>query len=354
MKTWWNLGLVWIITIIAIPFTYAATGCFLESESAYYCQDLDETQAQQECEGIESCNLNDVFSPDSPCKSKSQCERILCKTTCTELFADQCSSGAIIESEQNAWCTPGCCRIHYNGGNVCTFLPNKGLCETEAATWQTSAFNYDSQMDRTSCENYCAPLRALSANPFEHLPSEEVSTTKETVNRKQEETKDESVSAIPLTQEEHNNITADSSNSIKKSKKTSSNVIIPLIVISLAGIAFFVFSRLRQKKIKSETLQPTSKTENEEETEDNNLKWSIPAQFPDPSFPTTKLPTPKQEREKEKTQLYFAFGTPQKKLSGPLKTLDRLVKTHQKKQTSSSQPNTFDQLRSLSKKKEQK
>ena len=56
------LMLVLILSILfSMTLTLAQSGCFLYSESPFYCSDLSEEKAEAECLLYEDCALNNVF-----------------------------------------------------------------------------------------------------------------------------------------------------------------------------------------------------------------------------------------------------------------------------------------------------
>ncbi len=361
MKRW----VILLLCMLAILYSaQAGPGCFLSPNSPFYCQTIDQAEAQTECEQLQNCDLNDIFQEAQSCEGTPECEQILCKSTCTTTYSGLCPSGPLDADEQEQWCSPGCCRIHYEGGNVCNYLPTKGLCEREAQSWEQSAFNYDITLDKTSCEEYCAPLRSLAADPFEHLPQQR--TTAPIPLIKDDDTNGKPTAAAGLSSRNDPPQNTDSSNS-------SFGLLIPLVIVLLAGLIFFAFHN--KKKIAPSAPASTDQTPAEQlpesiQTSAIDAEYVAPDQPFEPVLPLSLDPLPslphtleqnptlpitpvnkRQQRDKDKTSMKLAFGTSPKKLSGTLRTLDRLVKNHEQNQAPATTPTTFERLRSLTRKK---
>jgi len=152
----WFIGIIFLMVSV---FSLAQEeGCFLHPESTAYCSDVSLDLAQQECAFFEQCPLEKVFFKGESCKDIvrfSQCQEILCKSTCDKKLLGQCEAGAISPSEQDTWCSKGCCRLNYLGENHCSYKTSKWLCEVDARNKQLTEFVFTSLLEEKECVDYC-------------------------------------------------------------------------------------------------------------------------------------------------------------------------------------------------------
>src|SRR3989338_2031880 len=135
------------------------SGCFLYPESTYYCSDLSQEQAEQECTQY-SCQLETVFFSEASCGDNqlfSECTPILCKGSCTKELLGKCSSGAVPQGEEEIWCSSGgCCQFDYLSGSYCNYKSSKALCEIEAKNKDVQQFGFDSLISQEQCPSLCS------------------------------------------------------------------------------------------------------------------------------------------------------------------------------------------------------
>src|SRR3989338_3339497 len=135
------------------------SGCFLYPESTYYCSDLSQEQAEQECTQY-SCQLETVFFSEASCGDNqlfSECTPILCKGSCTKELLGKCSSGAVPQGEEQIWCSSGgCCQFDYLSGSYCNYKSSKALCEIEAKNKDVQQFGFDSLISQEQCPSLCS------------------------------------------------------------------------------------------------------------------------------------------------------------------------------------------------------
>lgn len=336
-----SINTLLLIFLFIIPYIHAQSGCFLYAKSPSYCQDIESNQAQIECAEFEDCNLNTALSI-SPCSTLITCQKILCKDTCTQVYAGLCPSGSLTPEEQDHWCSPGCCRIHYESGNVCTYLQTQSACEQQAKQQHASAFNYDSTLTQSTCQNYCTPLQDLTTNPFEKLSQQTTSdqqpSTPTTIPEQ---------SFTKPNNQTIENLSTSLSNST--SSPTTTIVLATLTALALLGGGFLVYKKyLNHPK---ENLTQTKTKELTITTSDHNIP-PLPSKQPITLSANTLK---KQEREKDQVTLDLTFTnsqkTTKKRPTPTIRALDKLVLNHEIKKSGKPTPNTFDQLRSLSKKK---
>ena len=161
---------------LLLPLIQAESGCFLYPESVFYCTNLDFNKANEECFLAEDCQLQDVYFSDQDCQDLNQfphCQKVFCKSSCTEGFLGKCNAGMVPEGEEAEWCSTGCCQFDFYAGNYCDYKKNKWLCEIEAKNKDTSQFLFDNPLTQQQCLQKCKQSSGLT----EIKDLEEVSET---------------------------------------------------------------------------------------------------------------------------------------------------------------------------------
>ncbi len=147
-----------LILVFIFPFSsLASTGCFLHPDSSYFCQEITEEQAEEECAFFQ-CNPKEQFQSNNFCLGQEACQKILCKTTCREEYAGRCSSGKAEPSD----CTPGCCQFDYYNATYCSYLESKSNCLIEAQNREVLDYRFSS-LSKTDCQQICASGKILSS-----------------------------------------------------------------------------------------------------------------------------------------------------------------------------------------------
>lgn len=171
--------LVLILSILfSMTLTLAQSGCFLYSESPFYCSDLSEEKAEAECLLYEDCALNNVFHLEESCIKKEtfpECKVILCKDNCQKEVAGKCFGGEILITEKDQWCNSGCCYFEYYQNNYCNYKENKASCETEARNKDAITFSFDLNKKEAQCLNFCVQEEYLNPLIGSILTFEDVS-----------------------------------------------------------------------------------------------------------------------------------------------------------------------------------
>ena len=124
MVMWGKRGILLLILLLIIPTTLAVNGCFTYKNSYFYCTDLDEKSAKEECALSSNCNINTHFSKAKSCNSLldfPQCEEVYCKDSCSYQFSGKCFSGKVPATKEKEWCSAGCCKID----GTCTYQKSK-------------------------------------------------------------------------------------------------------------------------------------------------------------------------------------------------------------------------------------
>ncbi|PIN73531.1 hypothetical protein COV20_04885 [Candidatus Woesearchaeota archaeon CG10_big_fil_rev_8_21_14_0_10_45_16] len=154
----------------------AADSCLLYKESPLYCLDLDEQTAQSECRSYEDCAPDDIQNAE--CSTFSECQKVVCKSSCQETPAGRCSQGSIEPKQIVSWCSPGCCRFFAEGQNFCSYENDRGSCETAARNIGVPEFSFE-LATKQQCSDACVQSAGLTADatsrlakqPVEQLPT---------------------------------------------------------------------------------------------------------------------------------------------------------------------------------------
>ncbi len=163
--------------IISFSIALAEDGCFTHADSPLYCKTISIEEAQDECWLYEDCNIETTFTSGT-CDDTSafpMCQKVLCKSSCSETFVEECTAGIIPEEETEEWCSPGCCKFSFSGKEFCGYKSSKWLCEIEAKNKGAPQFNFGIATEE-ECVDSCTVTTPLSEE--ENVPIEpEVETT---------------------------------------------------------------------------------------------------------------------------------------------------------------------------------
>ncbi len=153
--------LVLLLPLLIIPLaqalaqaTTSSTGCFLYEDSPYYCKDISESQAKEEC-NLQGCNLQTVYKQQfcATLPKEISCAKVLCKSTCTTIPAQDCTAGAVPTGEESLWCQPGCCKYQSLEDTICIGTVNRNSCLQTAKSGQATTYEY--LPTSTSCTLEC-------------------------------------------------------------------------------------------------------------------------------------------------------------------------------------------------------
>lgn len=159
------------VTILLVSTALATSGCFLEPQSDYYCQEIEQTEADFECSLFDDCSLESSFIEDESCKYFTECEQILCQSNCQTMPAGLCESGEVPAGEEDLWCqSVGCCQYYIEGAEAgCQIEENKWYCHIAASNAGAETLNWDQSLTQTSCEDTCIaesyPYQTELSNP---------------------------------------------------------------------------------------------------------------------------------------------------------------------------------------------
>ncbi len=140
----------------------ADDGCFTYTDSPLYCKTISIEEAQDECWLYDDCNIETAFLPGT-CDDTStfpMCQKVLCKSSCSETFVEECTAGIIPEEEIEQWCSPGCCKFSYSGEKFCGYKSSKWGCEIEAKNKGVAQFNFGIATEE-ECVDSCTVTTTL-------------------------------------------------------------------------------------------------------------------------------------------------------------------------------------------------
>ncbi|MBI4983569.1 hypothetical protein HZC32_02895 [Candidatus Woesearchaeota archaeon] len=160
-------------TLLLFSLVYAQSGCFVYPDSSLYCQDITPEEAEQECSIDQDCDLNQAFFTDQSCsniQSFPNCEMILCKSSCTDELAGKCVAGKVPDGDEEQWCSLGCCRFSYSGGEYCGFKNTKWLCEIEAKNKEATKFSFSFSLEESECTQKCSE-KIIDTSQLEEVSS---------------------------------------------------------------------------------------------------------------------------------------------------------------------------------------
>ena len=142
--------------LLLINLALAQSGCFIYSDSPFYCSDLSTEEAETECLFYEDCILEQFFFLKESCSDKqlfTECKSVLCKGSCTDELLGKCKAGPVPPGEDELWCSKGgCCQFE----NYCAYKTSKGLCEVEAKNKDLPEFSFNSDISEVECLTLCS------------------------------------------------------------------------------------------------------------------------------------------------------------------------------------------------------
>lgn len=153
------LGLLIFLLIPLSTFSQPSdTGCFLDQESPFYCQDVTEQEATDFCQYFSSCLLENVFKEGQSCSNFPECQTILCKGFCLKTFAGLCPDGEVPDGEEAQWCSPGCCQFQQGNATSCIYDPDRWHCELDAENAEAKGYKYALNVSPNACLACLKPL----------------------------------------------------------------------------------------------------------------------------------------------------------------------------------------------------
>ncbi len=135
--------LLMVLFILVIPVLASASGCFLYPESSYYCKDISEGLASEECD-LQGCDMR-LFFKSTSCANlplQETCSKVLCKSTCSVMSARDCTAGAVPVGQESVWCGKGCCKYGSGSDQACFAASSRHFCEMNAKTAGVSQYSF--------------------------------------------------------------------------------------------------------------------------------------------------------------------------------------------------------------------
>ncbi len=294
-----------IVALLTFQLVIAAQGCFLNEDSPLYCQTINQIEAEEECNILENCNLGTDFILNQDCSNNNKCEKIFCKSSCSEKLKKDCPAGELSKDEILKWCSPGCCKFNYLNKNFCEYKESKWFCEVEAINKRSDKINYDLKLNENECQTFCQ-------KDVEERKKETKSAEFELVSTKIKLAKEESKTNKENKTELQNNLT-----STDNEKNNFLLISIFLILLVLAVIYF-----LRKKK---PVLKPS-------DSKELSKKWTpflVPKNDSESKLEKMKEKHRKLFKKKKREQFLLESGLPLDKKK-EVDKLNKLVRLHQK------------------------
>tara|TARA_Y100000310_G_scaffold202718_1_gene202959 strand:+ start:5690 stop:6667 length:978 start_codon:yes stop_codon:yes gene_type:complete len=305
---------IYLIIFLTLAIAVNA-GCFTNPDSTSYCQDLSQAQAKDECT-ILNCQFEDFYQEKS-CKKISECQEIMCKSSCTKTTQGECIAGGIPQGDEQLFCSEGCCLFNYLNENYCDFTKTQWLCEVEAKNKRSTEIYYEAST-KFDCLTLCnKPLQEKKAYI-------------------QGKTKEPVVATAILFQEEE--LVPPPKQTKTPSNKSDILLYVILLILSIAIVVFFV----HKYKHFTEPSLPSKRSK----------EWYhllVPKT-------SSKIPKIKQyHTRKSKTRSREGYladqGFPVNKKPSHFFKLDRITTKHQqKKEIKKEAPIIFNKLKEISKK----
>lgn len=119
----------------------AEDGCYLyPHDEELYCQQIDRTAAQADCDRFSACNMDEQFIPNTDCSGHAaECQEIRCDVDCQMHARGWCeqlgldlqgpAGQEILDEDFDVLCNGGCCRIE---GIFCQGVYTEWDCRLQA------------------------------------------------------------------------------------------------------------------------------------------------------------------------------------------------------------------------------
>ena len=163
--------------LLLINLALAQSGCFLYSDSPFYCSDLSIEEAETECFFYDDCVLEESFFLEESCNDKqlfTECKVVFCKDTCTEQLLSQCEAGPVPAGEEELWCVKGgCCQFE----DYCQYKTSEGLCEIEATNNDFQDFSF-TESPEEECLESCLQPQVIETDIIENISNINENITK--------------------------------------------------------------------------------------------------------------------------------------------------------------------------------
>ncbi|MBU1623125.1 MAG: carboxypeptidase-like regulatory domain-containing protein [Nanoarchaeota archaeon] len=114
-----------VLLIIFSFLAFAESGCYTYADSSsLYCQEIDSSEAQLDCNDFTECVYTNEFIPGSDCAEIPACQQVICSLDCLPQPISLCelSGGrALTAEEEPIFCDSGCCQYQIGGDDRCRY-----------------------------------------------------------------------------------------------------------------------------------------------------------------------------------------------------------------------------------------
>jgi len=328
--------------MIGVSLITAESGCFTYSDSPLYCNDIENSEAEVECSFYEDCNLQTNFNAQQSCTEVtafSECEQILCKSSCQYESRGGCASGEVPEEEEQQWCSPGCCMFSDASGDYCSYEQTKWLCENNANNRNVNTFGFETSWSEPECNSKCSGASGL---PSSSSPS--YSSSSSVVQSAVSPREDSSVSTYSLQQSPSSSSAKPLTISVESSSGAWWWILGTLVLIALVYLA--VRTYLRWEELFSRASTGFIHEEKEPKTFDfqkTTQEAPIKVYVPKPS-PKSTL---EQKKRIRSNYLIQAGLTPLPVKENPFRRLERVSQSHLAKKQAVKEVSVMERLKEL-------
>ena len=126
---------VLMVFVLTVCVPTNALGCYLDKESAIYCNDVTLNEALSEAEYMGK-QLDTVYYYSNSCSEIEECELVICKDSCTMDVRGLCEYGVATKDS----CQMGCCQTE----NTCEEMDSEMDCIVRAKSENSDLYSYSS------------------------------------------------------------------------------------------------------------------------------------------------------------------------------------------------------------------
>lgn len=302
-----------IVVLVVSSLALAERGCFLYPDSPLYCTSLSIEEAEDECFNFERCEVERHFL-NQDCRV-AECQKVLCKSSCTMEYRSQCVAGEVPEGQEDEWCSSGCCRF-LAGSPSCSYEDNKWQCERSAKNHASVQFHFASASEE-ACSSICEQINP--ATFLVGLQLEEVSLRQRPLEKEDFADLGEGANVKEATGDVKEDV------SVTEEDKIGNFTWLFFVILFFVALAF-VFYKMGLIKLAKKTFASPIKRPSR-----------IFSPFSTSSQVQGKIRNLRRKRkhkveEKRRDEMLLEFGlTPPKKQPTEFHKLNKIIRTHKRK-----------------------